>query len=88
MDAAGIPARIVAPWRRPSSVRRAALRFLVFAALGAAVFYAAAHGANAGRVAPIIAFLAALAAAFLCVGLVRPGLRKLLASARKALRGA
>lgn len=86
MKAETIPARLSAPWRRPSSARRAALRFLVLAALGLAAWYLAANGAALANLLPIIAFVSALAAAILLRAVANPGPRRLLALARMALR--
>jgi hypothetical protein len=81
-----IPARLSAPWRRPSSTRRAALRFIVLAALGLAAWHLAASGAAFANVQPILMFVSALAAAILVRALANPGPRRLLALARMTLR--
>ena len=86
MKAETVPARLSAPWRRASSARRAALRFIILAALGLAAWYLAANGAAFANILPIIAFVSALAAAILLRALANPGPRRLLALARISLR--
>lgn len=86
MKAETIPARLSAPWRRPSSTRRAALRFLVLAALGLGACFLAANGGAFANLQPILVFVSALAAAMLLRALASPGPRRLLALARMTLR--
>ena len=86
MKALTIPARLSAPWRRPSSTRRAALRFVVLAAFGLGAWYVAANGAAFASLQPILVFVSALTAALLLRAMASPGPRRLLALARMALR--
>ncbi len=86
MKAETIPGRLSAPWRRPSSARRAALRFIVLAALGLGAWYLAANGGALANILPVIVFVSALAAAILLRALASPGPRRLLALARMTLR--
>jgi hypothetical protein len=81
-----IPALISAPWRRPSSARRAALRFVLFGTLGLGAWYLAANGAALANILPVVVFVSALAAVILLRALASPGPRRLLALGRKTLR--